>query len=58
MRSYYGDVVRQDIKNGRKVFGRDIVLRIIDAYEKTLDDLDKCEESRDKYMSYYVKDAD
>jgi len=53
--SYYGNMVRKEIKNGKHVFDYRFVLEIIEAYELELEERGRLEDLLDEYMSYYCE---
>lgn len=53
--SYYGDIVRKDIADGRKYFKAEFVMEIIERLEEEIKAHEKTRELADKYMSEYCE---
>jgi hypothetical protein len=55
--SYYGDIVRKDIANGRKYFEAEFVMEIIKRLETEIEAHKETKELADEYMEEYCKRA-
>ncbi|MGC9423749.1 hypothetical protein [Vibrio sp.] len=53
--SYYGDIVRKDIADGRKYFKAEFVMEIIERLEKEMKAHEKTRELAEEYMEEYCK---
>ena len=57
MESYYGDIVRERISRGTKVFGAKFVKEMVESLEATIDELMEDKELGEKYMAKYCEET-